>query len=187
MGFHTYDADRAANLEDPTRFRYCSREELLEWLGASVRSDAVVADLGSGTGFYTDEVAPYVERIYAVDVQEAMHDHYRAKGVPETVELVTAEVADLPLADDALDGAFSTMTYHEFAGDDALAELRRVLAPGAPLVTVDWSADGEGAAGPPTDERYDRERALAHHEDAEFAVERAASRPETFVLVATAE
>jgi len=187
MGYHTFDADRAANLEDPTRFRYCSREELLAGLGIAGASAVTVADLGSGTGFYTDEIAPYVEHLYAVDVQGAMHDYYREKGVPEAVEPVTAEVADLPLDDDTLDGAYSTMTYHEFASDAALAELRRVLAPGAPLVTVDWSARGEGASGPPTDERYDRDRAVEHHEDAGFVVDRAVSRPETFVLVATAE
>jgi ubiquinone/menaquinone biosynthesis C-methylase UbiE len=185
MGFHTYDPDRADALEDPTRFRYCSREELLEGLGIEGESAAVVADLGSGTGFYTDELAPYVERLYAVDVQVEMHDRYREKGVPETVSLVTAEVADLPFDDGALDGAFSTMTYHEFASDDALTELRRVLGPDAPLVTVDWSAAGEGARGPPTDQRYDRDRAVDHHEAAGFDVCRAAERPETFVLVGT--
>jgi len=184
MGFHTYDPDRAENLEDVTRFRYCSREELLEGLGVERTGEATVADVGSGTGFYTDEIAPYVGRMYAVDVQPEMHDHYRANGVPENVSLVTAEAADLPFSDDELDGAFSTMTYHEFASEAALDELRRALAPGAPLVTVDWSATGEGARGPPTDERYDRARAVDHHEAVGFTVERAATRPETFVVVA---
>ena len=186
MGFHTYDPDRAENLEDTTRFRYCSREELLGGLGLAEPEPVTLADLGSGTGFYTDEVAPFVDRLYAVDVQAAMHDHYRAKGVPDAVDLVTAEVADLPFGDDALDGAFSTMTYHEFASDGALRELRRVLAPTAPLVTVDWSAEGAGERGPPTDERYDLAAALDHHEAAGFRVERATARPETFVLVARA-
>ncbi len=186
MGFHTYDADRAAELEDVTRFRYCSREELLGALGLAGRAAATVADLGSGTGFYTDELAPYVERLYAVDVQPEMHDHYREKGVPETVELVTAEVSDLPFAAGELDGAVSTMTYHEFASEPALRELRRVLGADAPLVTVDWSAAGEGARGPPTGERYDVDDAVEAHEAAGFVVERATARPETFVLVARA-
>lgn len=34
-----------------------------------------------------------------------MHDYYRSKGIPENVDLVTAEVADLPLADDRPDAA----------------------------------------------------------------------------------
>ena len=145
MGFHTFDVGRAAQLEDASRYRFCSREELLTLLSPSPTD--VVADLGSGTGFYTDDVAPYVATCYAVDVQSAMHDQYREKEVPETVEFVTAEVADLPFADDALDTAFSTMTYHEFASDASLAELARVVRPGGHVVTVDWSARGDGADG----------------------------------------
>lgn len=182
MAFHTYPLDRADALEDPSRYRYCSREELLAAL--SVDSDAVVADLGSGTGFYTDDVAPFAERVYAVDVQEGMHERYREKGVPGNVELVTAEVEDLPLPDGTLDAAFSTMTYHEFATPAALAELRRVLSPDGRLVTVDWSADGAGETGPNRDERFDLDEAIEHHRDADFSIERASARPETFLLVA---
>ena len=185
MAFHTYPLERADALEDPSRYRYCSREELLAAL--SVDSEDVVADLGSGTGFYTDDVAPFVEQVYAVDVQEGMHDRYREKGVPENVGLVTAGVEELPMPDDTLDAAFSTMTYHEFATPAALAELRRVLSPGGRLVTVDWSAEGAGESGPDRDERFSLGEAIEHHQDAGFSVERADSRQETFLLVARLE
>jgi ubiquinone/menaquinone biosynthesis C-methylase UbiE len=185
MGFHTFDVGRAAQLEDASRYRFCSREELLTLLSPSPTD--VVADLGSGTGFYTDDVAPYVATCYAVDVQSAMHDQYREKEVPETVEFVTAEVADLPFADDALDTAFSTMTYHEFASDASLAELARVVRPGGRVVTVDWAASGEGDAGPPVDERYDLAHAVSAFTDAGFAVDHAVDRRETFVCVARRE
>lgn len=182
MGFHTYDVERADALEDPDRFRYCSTEELLGLVRPA--GDDVVADLGSGTGFYTDVIAPHVATLHAVDVQPAMHDLYREKGVPETVELVTAEVADLPFADDALDAAVSTMTYHEYAGDDALAELARVVEPGGRVVTVDWTAEGSGSDGPPTDERYALGDCASAFEAAGFRTDRAATRTETFVHVA---
>jgi ubiquinone/menaquinone biosynthesis C-methylase UbiE len=182
MGFHTFDADRAEKLEDPSRYRFCSREELLAHLAPY--EGAVAADLGSGTGFYTDDVAPYVDTLYAVDVQEPMHERYREKGVPESVELVTAEVADLPLDDDSLDAAFSTMTYHEFASEAAAAELARVIRPGGRLLTVDWSRHGEGESGPPRDERYDLGHAASLLSDAGFTVSGAESRRETFRCVA---
>ncbi|WP_313694880.1 class I SAM-dependent methyltransferase [Halorarum halobium] len=182
MGFHTYDVDRADALEDPDRFRYCSAEELRAAL--AVDTDATVADLGSGTGFYTDVVAPHVARCYAVDVQAAMHDLHREKPVPASVEFVTAGVADLPFADDALDAAFSTMTYHEYASDAALAELSRVVRPGGRVVTVDWTATGTGESGPPTDERFALGAAVSAFESAGFTVERAQTRVETFLLVA---
>ncbi|SEO82304.1 Methyltransferase domain-containing protein [Halogranum amylolyticum] len=182
MGFHTFDVDRAADLEDPSRYRFCSREELLSLL--ALDSSTVVADLGSGTGFYTDDVAPYVDTCYAVDVQSEMHDLYREKGLPENVETVTANVDDLPLDDGALDAAFSTMTYHEYASDESLAELHRVLRPGGRLVTVDWSADGEGEDGPPRAERFSLGDAVSTLGDAGFTVTHAETRRETFVCVA---
>jgi ubiquinone/menaquinone biosynthesis C-methylase UbiE len=185
MGFHTFDASRADRLERPERrYRFLSAEELVGALALDP-GDAV-ADLGSGTGFFTDDVAPHAGRVHAVDVQEAMHDYYREKGVPENVDLVTSGVGDLPFADGALDAAFSTMTYHEFAGDDALAEIARVLAPGGRLVVVDWAASGSGEAGPPVDERFDAATAADALRDHGFGVDRAAVRPETFVLEAAA-
>lgn len=183
MGFHTFPIDRADALDDPARYRYCSREELVASL--SLDGSETVADLGSGTGFYTDDVAPFSGRVYAVDVQAEMHELYREKGLPDNVEPVTAPIDDLPLGDGVLDAAFSTMTYHEFAGDGALSELHRVLRPGGRLVTVDWTAAGDAESGPPLDERYDVADATGHHEDAGFTVERASERPETMLLVAT--
>ncbi len=184
MAFHTYPVSRADNLEDEGRYRYCSREELLGYL--ALAGDETVADLGSGTGFYTDDVAPYVATVYAVDVQPEMHDYYRGKGVPENVRLVTAAVADLPFAAGDLDAAFSTMTYHEFATPEALATVRRALASGGCLVTVDWTARGEGESGPPVKERFDADEAATALADAGFEVVRVEERVETFVAVAVA-
>ncbi|WP_225336621.1 class I SAM-dependent methyltransferase [Halomicrobium urmianum] len=186
MGHHTFDADRADKLERAERrYRFLSAEELLWALDLSP-TDAV-ADLGSGTGFYTDAVAPHAGTVYAVDLQEAMHDYYREKGVPENVELVTTGVGDLPLDDGSLDAAFSTMTYHEFASDDALDEIRRVLAPAGRLVVVDWAATGTGEEGPPLDERFTAAEAAEALAETGFRIEHEAVRPETFLLVAAVE
>lgn len=184
MGYHTFDINRAEGLEDPDRYRWVSAEELLDAIEPA--GDDIVADLGSGTGFYTDDVAPRVRSVYAVDLQAEMHEFYQEKGAPDTVEFVESDVADLPLADDALDAAFSTMTYHEFASDDAVAELTRVLRSGGRLVIFDWSADGDGESGPPTDERFSVDDAAEALKAAGFDVVRADTRTETFVLVALA-
>jgi ubiquinone/menaquinone biosynthesis C-methylase UbiE len=183
MGFHTFDSDRAAALEDAAeRYRYCSREELHGLVAP--HAEMRLADLGSGTGFYTDDLAPHVGTVYAVDVQSVMHDHYREKGLPENVELVEADAADLPFGADDLDAAVSTMTFHEFADEAALREVARVLRPGGRLITVDWDRDGAGEAGPPRDETYGLDDAVALQTDAGFVVDRAERRPETFVSVA---
>lgn len=204
MGFHTFDPESAGKLEDESRYRYLSREELVAAL--DLDPDDAVADLGSGTGFFTDDVAPFAGEVRAVDVQAEMHDLYREKGVPANVELVTADIGDLPFGDGELDAAFSTMTFHEFAGDGhgsddghesgdghdsnhddasgAETEVARVLRDGGRFVVADWTANGDGESGPPVSERYDRDEAVALLENAGFEVVRADERPETFFVVA---
>jgi ubiquinone/menaquinone biosynthesis C-methylase UbiE len=183
MGHHTFYPEMADRLEDSVRrYRYLSMEEVVSGVGTS--EGDVVADLGSGTGFYADDVAPRVEKLYAVDIQEEMHDRYREKGVPDNVELVTAGIDDLPFDDDSLDAAYSTMTYHEFATSESLAEVNRVLRSDSRLYVADWSSQGTGVRGPPTDERYSAEEAAGALREAGFEVERVEERTETFVVVA---
>ncbi|MBX0297590.1 class I SAM-dependent methyltransferase [Haloarcula nitratireducens] len=186
MGHHTFDADRADKLEDAQRrYQFLSAEELC-W-ALSPDGDETVADLGSGTGFYTDDVAPAVDHVYAVDIQEAMHDYYREKGVPENVDLVTSGVDGLPLETDSLDTVFSTMTYHEFASEQALSEITRVLKPQGTFVIVDWAASGNGSHGPPVDERFSAAETSSALRQHGFTVEFEAVRPETFLVTATAD
>ena len=182
MGFHTFDPSRADRLEDVSRFRFCSREELL----GPLPREGTVLDLGSGTGFYTNEIASFVEHVVALDVQPEMHDLYRENGVPANVSLATAAAEALPLRDGSIDGAFSTMTFHESTTDEALQDLCRVLAPGSPFVVVDWSARGNGESGPPRAERFDGDQADELLTDAGFTVDHVAERSETFSLVARA-
>lgn len=179
---HTFDPDRAEKLEDERRYRWCSLEEFYNL----VRPDPTetLADLGSGTGFYTDLVASRIGTVYAVDVQPEMHELYATKGVPPNVKQVTADIADLPFDDDELDGAISTMTYHEFATADSLAEVARVIRPGGKFCVVDWAAAGEGEAGPPHSERIDIGDALSSLSNSGFAIDRATTRTETFVIAA---
>ncbi|QKY19287.1 class I SAM-dependent methyltransferase [Halolamina sp. CBA1230] len=185
MGFHTFDPERAAKLDDAaSRYRYVSAEELV-WAVDAAATDTL-ADLGSGTGFFTDDVAPHAGTVYGVDVQEAMHDRYRENGVPENVELVTAEVAELPFDDGELDGAFSTMTFHEFASEESIAEIERVVTSDGCVAVADWTATGAGEAGPPVSERFSLEEARTRFEAGGFEIAFAASRSETFLLVARA-
>jgi ubiquinone/menaquinone biosynthesis C-methylase UbiE len=184
MGFHTFDPAKIERLEDPSRFRFCSREELLQYLPRD--DDAIVIDLGSGSGYYTDELAAFLGQVVGVDVQPAMHARYRERGVPDNVRLVTADAGSLPLADGSLHGAFSTMTFHESTTEESLRELHRVFAPEASFVVVDWSNEGSGEAGPPVAERFSAAEARELLSDAGFSVESAAERSETFHLIASA-
>jgi len=182
MGHHTFDAGAAAGLEDESRYAYLSVDELLGALDPG--PEDCVADLGSGTGFYTRSIAPNVGGVVAIDLQPTMHAAFAEFGVPESVDRVTATIGSLPVRSGVLAGAYSTMTYHEFYAPAALAELARVVRPDGRVVIADWSAGGKGDRGPPLSERYDAETVATHFEEHGFDVERVADRRETLVVVA---
>lgn len=176
--------DRIERLEDPSQYRYLSAEELRAFLDP--RPDWVVADLGSGTGFFTDELAPVVGTLHAIDIREEMHDVYRSKGLPANVETITADVADVPLPDDALDAAVSLRTLHHGVAE-SLDEVARLLGPGGRFVVVDWSATGAGERerGQDADQYFDLATVQTALLDSGFRIRTARERRETFVVIAS--
>jgi len=181
-GHHTFPAENADRLEDAAaRYRRVSAEELCWGLG--LPTAGTVLDVGSGTGFYVDDVAPHAGRVVGLDVQPAMHAYYREKGTPANVHLVTGSGAEFPLGDDTVTAAYTTMTYHELPRVATLRELARVLVDGGRLVIADWSADGDGESGPPLDERFTADDAVSHLQNSGFSVVHEAVRPETFLVV----
>ena len=180
---HGVSQSRIDRLNDPAQYRYLSAEELRRFLNPD--RDWTVLDLGSGTGFYPDAVAPVVGRAYAVDVAPEMHDAYRERGLPENVEPVEADVGAIPLDDDAADGALSVRTFHHGVAE-ALDEVARLLRPGGRFIVVDWSATGVGDRdrGPAPENCFDLATVQSMLIDAEFTVEDAHERRETFVVVA---
>lgn len=177
---HRFDPAAADKLEDTERYRFLSRDELVGTLAPDPGD--VVADIGSGTGFYSRDVAPFVDTVVAVDLQPAMHGAFRSSGLPSNAVQVLAKADSLPFVDEAFDGVFSTMTLHEF-DTGAPSELHRVLAAGGRLVVIDWSGEGSGERGPPLEARLEPDAAAAFVGGAGFEVVDTRSRPETFVIV----
>ncbi len=182
MGYHTFPIERADALEDPARYRFCSREELVELLTPNGR-DRVV-DLGSGTGFFARQVAPFVGSLVAIDLQAAMHRRFVRAGRPSNTRLVTAAAHALPLVSNSVDRAFSVDTHHEYYSPEAMGEIARVLRPGGRLVTVDWSRAGTGEEGPPVNERYGPDEIVDQLHAADFEIIERRVRPETVAIAA---
>ncbi len=98
-----------------------------------------VGDLGCGTGRAAEALAPYVNRVVAVDPSEAMLDEAgRRLSALVNVDLRRGELESLPLADGELDAALLVLVLHHVADPaEALAQVARVLAPGGRLLIVD--------------------------------------------------
>ncbi len=106
-----------------------------------VDEDAVVADLGCGTGRLSEALAPWVRRVVAVDGSEEMLAAGRARlAAFPNVELHHAALEDLPIGEGEVDAAVLMLVLHHL-GDPprVLAEAARILRPGGRLVVVDMA------------------------------------------------
>ncbi|MFF0870017.1 methyltransferase domain-containing protein [Nonomuraea sp. NPDC003560] len=113
------------------------RARSYELLGLAPR--AAVADVGCGSGRAAAELAGLGARAIGVDPDERMIDV--AAGRWPAAEFRVAEAYALPFADGELHGYRAEKVYHVL--DDparAVAEARRVLAPGGRIVLLgqDW-------------------------------------------------
>ncbi len=102
----------------------------------------VVGDLGAGTGTLANMVAPFVNRVIAVDRSPEMLQAAEVRlGDRENVEVREGELESLPVDDAELDLAFLMLVLH-FAVDPGrvLAEAARALAPGGRLLVLDMRA-----------------------------------------------
>lgn len=102
-----------------------------------------VLDVGAGTGLLTFPAAAAGAHVIAIDRSEAMCERLRAlvreRGA-DRIEVLCADAAALPLADDSIDLALSNYCLHHLddaAKHVALRELARVLRPGGRLVIGD--------------------------------------------------
>ena len=98
-----------------------------------------IGDLACGTGRLSAALAPFVERVIALDGSAAMLEAARERLQPfSNVTLREGDLEDLPLEDSSLDAATLILALHHAAEPvRVLTEARRVLAPGGRLLIVD--------------------------------------------------
>ncbi|MDX2132684.1 MAG: metalloregulator ArsR/SmtB family transcription factor [Planctomycetota bacterium] len=94
-----------------------------------IHRDWVIADLGCGTGNASEFLAPFVERVYAVDLSGPMLDAARKRlDHVANVDFVEAGLEQTGLPDACVDAAVCVLVLHHIDHpDQALAEIRRIL------------------------------------------------------------
>ena len=135
----------AAWLERPDREREERPAILIDAL--ELEPDAVVADLGAGTGYFTFRIAPLVPegRVYAVDIQPEMlriiEERAEAEGVTNVAPVLGAE-ASPRLRPMSTDLTLVVDSYHEFSHPaEMLAAIYEATRPGGRLVLVEYRAE----------------------------------------------
>lgn len=122
-----------------TYYDECVIEELAA--RAHVGRDTTVLDVGTGTDFVAAGLAAHADRVLAYDNSPAMLDVARTNadrlGV-RNVDLGEADLAALPLPDDAVDATVANMVLHHATDPEAMiAEMARVTRPGGWVAITD--------------------------------------------------
>lgn len=110
---------------------------------ADPQPDDVVIDLGAGTGLLSLALAPRVDRVLAVDFAPEMLRRLAERArrdKHDNVETIEADLRHLPFDDESATLVVSNYAFHHLGRGEkelALAEARRVLAPGGRLVICD--------------------------------------------------
>jgi SAM-dependent methyltransferase len=110
-----------------------------------LKAGQVVADVGAGSGYYTERMADVVGpagKVYATDIQPGMLDLLKRRVAQRgltNVELVLGTVDDPKLPTGALDLALMVDVYHELSSPQVFVRrLRAALKPHGRLVLLEF-------------------------------------------------
>jgi len=122
-------------------WRRTVRERLLPWVLSGVDLGADVLEIGPGPGLTTDVLAERVPHLTCVEKDPALAASLARRRGSDRIEVVEADATDLPFPAGRFSGAMSCTMLHHVPSpalqDRLLAEVARVLAPGAWLVGSD--------------------------------------------------
>lgn len=132
----------SAQVSDDDRSKLAALPKLFSALGA--KPGARIADVGSGDGFYTLQLARVVGpagRVTACDISQAelnrLRSHMDAEKI-ENIDIVLSKVEDHLLAAGAFDAVFIRNAYHEMTEyASILRHIREALKEGGRLVIAE--------------------------------------------------
>src|SRR2546430_10184834 len=157
------DAEKWAQVfDDPARDAWQKPHDVIEAL--SLKPDAVVADIGAGTGYFAIRLAGMLPRgrVYAIDVEPDMVKYLAERALREGRKNLIAVAAkpDDPRLPDKIDLLLLVDVYHHIdAREQYLRRLRPALKPGGRIAIIDLRLDSP--RGPPRQARIAPEQGKA--------------------------
>ncbi|HEY9447030.1 MAG TPA: class I SAM-dependent methyltransferase [Burkholderiales bacterium] len=159
----------ARYFDDPKRDAWQKPHEVIKAL--ALEPDAVVADVGAGTGYFSVRLAHMLPqgRVYAVDTEPDMVKYLEGRAKREGLQnLVPVSGApDTPRLPHKVDLVLLVDVYHHIGNRPAyFRNVAGMLKPGAHVAIIDFRLDAPN--GPPKSERISPERIRAELESAGY-------------------
>lgn len=166
------DAEKWAHVfDDPERDAWQKPHQVIQALG--LRPDAVIADIGAGTGYFAVRFANMVPagKVYAVDVEADMVRYLAERAKKENrpnLIAVKGEAGDPRLPDKADLVVLVDVYHHIEQRERYFRALAASLKPGGRIAVIDFRLDSP--SGPPKAARVAPERVKAELAGAGYAL-----------------
>jgi ubiquinone/menaquinone biosynthesis C-methylase UbiE len=153
---HIFDTHKWQRMESAERVARLDPPAMIGRLG--LHHGMHVADLGSGTGLFTIELAKAVGpggRVFALDKSDDMMRAAGTKDLPAWVRVMHVDLHhDLPLPEGSLDCCFIAFVLHEITPpEQMIAQMHHVLRHGGTVAVLEFRDDAPEGVGPPKDRR----------------------------------
>ena len=173
--------------DDPKRDAWQKPHEVIQAL--ALKPDAVVADIGAGTGYFAVRLAHMVPkgRVYAVDTEPDMVKHLAERAKTNGLQNLTAVAAtpDDARMPDKADVVLLVDVYHHIEKREIyFRRLGDSLKPGGRIAIIDFKLDSP--RGPPKAGRVAPERVKAELKSAGYEiVQEHAFLPDQYFMIFT--
>lgn len=144
-----------------------------------IQKGSHVADIGTGTGFYSFAAAQAVGpsgRVFALDVQKDLLERLKHEATQRGLGNITTVWVDAEkpngtrLRDTSINLVILANIFFQAEDKDGLiAEVKRILAPGGSVLIVDWK-ESFGGVGPRFDQVFDQKQAEQFFNDQGFSL-----------------
>lgn len=140
--------------DDPERDAWQKPHEVIQAL--ALKPDAVIADIGSGTGYFSVRLANMTPkgRVYGVDIEPDMVKYLAERAKREGLKNVTAVAGapDDPRLPEKADLIILVDVYHHVGDRERyFRQLQKSLKPGGRIAVIDFRMDSP--VGPPQSAR----------------------------------
>ena len=159
--------------EDPTRQSWQDPQLVLDGLGDL--NGKVIADIGSGTGYFTFQLANGASKVIAIDVEKRFLDYIEDRkfelsntDIANKIETRLTQPNDPSLSEGEVDKVLIVNSYTYIPNrSDYLAKLRNGLKSGGQLLIVDYRL-GDLPVGPDNSQKLSAKQVMTELENASF-------------------
>ena len=161
----------ASYFDDPKRDEWQKPHEVIQAL--ALAPNAIVADIGSGTGYFSVRLAHFVAkgRVYGVDTEADMVNYLAQRAQREKLANVTslAGMPDSPNLPVKVDVILMVDVFHHISNrGQYFKKLKDVLEPGGRIALIDFNK--EATMGPPIAQRIPADQVKAELSEAGYVL-----------------